>query len=262
MIENQCTNPQHQKLWNDEDLEDFIKLYPFATKEEILERFPNRTWKTLCTKASRMNIKRRKNYWTAEEDSIIKEFYVSQKKEDLLKLLKNRTWCAIIARAHFLKQYKMQYTPIDSNKNLQISDVESAWLACAIDGEGTIELRKQTYPHGWCMTPRISIYNTNMDFVIHCKDILNVGSIYTTDSRDREKKDHSFTVSSAHEIYTVLKKIKNFLIIKKEIATLLLEFLDIQKELIKIGGVYKKRRYTERQHEIYKEIRNLNKKGR
>lgn len=59
-----------------------------------------------------------------------------------------------------------------------MNDIDAAWLAAAIDGEGTISITKDKRKDGtFRYAPLISICNTNIDFLKNVERIINAGGV-------------------------------------------------------------------------------------
>ena len=67
-------------------------------------------------------------------------------------------------------------------------------------------------------------------------------------------------MGSASIIYAVLKQIRPYFIIKGKQADLVMEFIEIIDDIKRNNDG--RIAYTERVHEIYKELKKLNKKGK
>jgi hypothetical protein len=101
---------QVQKPWYAEDEAILRKMYPFESKEAILEALSNaHDWKSIQQKAFRMKLKRvnrekfvrkcRKSIFTEKEDSIIRELFSTTTTYDIQKLLPGKTVNQIYNRA-------------------------------------------------------------------------------------------------------------------------------------------------------------------
>jgi hypothetical protein len=147
----------------------------------------------------------------------------------------------------------------------EVNDLDYAWLACAIDGEGSMSLiRSYAYNNSiLCYCPIISVTNNNTTFLEECKRIMETERpILPTKGNQREKavnwkETYHIRVSKQSEIKVILNLILPFLVIKNRQAKLLLEWIDIRESLSRGWGGRQKR-----ETEIYEELRELNKKGK
>ena len=111
-------------------------------------------------------------------------------------------------------------------------DWEAAWLACAIDGEGTIRHEHSNN------TPDISVYNKSKAFCIRCAEIAGFG-------RTRESNEiWRWTVTKWSEINTILKRILPYMIIKRKHGQL----------LFKVSDIHQLYQWTEEEKELLKQL--------
>ena len=89
--------------WTKTDIEILRENYPSKSKQEILDLFPGRTWKSLRIKASRLDLKQDSYLWSEAEIRLLKQRYEdpSESKESLIKLF-NRPWAGICHKAQRL----------------------------------------------------------------------------------------------------------------------------------------------------------------
>ena len=113
---------------------------------------------------------------------------------------------------------------------INLTDKEIGYIAGIIDGEGTICLSKCVWKHRKeaYYRPFIKIANTNLQMLKFIQSKLECGSI----SEDRTENNNwkaCYTLRfSANMIRTFLPIIKNSLLIKKEQAILLNDFLKMK----------------------------------
>lgn len=91
-----------------------------------------------------------------------------------------------------------------------------AYLAGLIDGEGSIRIRKKQYPF-------VAIYNTHqglMDWLAQ-----TIGGRVGVDKRGREPQ-YYWTIGAARDVYCLVKAIYPYLIIKKQDADIVINFLE------------------------------------
>jgi hypothetical protein len=116
-------------------------------------------------------------------------------------------------------------------------DVDAAWLAAAIDGEGTLSVVRRGKNH-WIAT--IRVFNNNLDFIKKVKKIIGdeVGGIC-----ERKNKLGNITFNYGTQrkgiIKKVIKDIFPYLIVKKHNARICLDFLKgkIKKDDFSNGSV-------------------------
>ena len=157
--------------------------------------------------------------WSEEELQVLKKFYFKTSKEKLLEMLPNRTWNAIVARASKLglKRYRIY-------RELKLTEIEKAWLAAAIDCDGTISAA--FHKDCQCYRPIIAIYNTNLELLEKVRKLILESTIDWRKRSLRYKKTFRLRISNKGVVLNLLTQIYPYLIVKKKQAKLLLECLN------------------------------------
>ena len=139
-------------------------------------------------------------------------------------------------------------------KEVHLTDVEAAWLAAAIDGEGYISFflkddhHSHRHPSEWPkIVPTIEIANNSKPFLEYAKKIIGAGGVYSQGS----KNCFNYRLFTKSLCSQVLKQIFPFLIIKKYQARKVMQFCDRQN-----GG------YTLEDLHIYEAVKRANYNGR
>lgn len=196
----------------------------------------------------------RKDGWTEQEDNNLKTLYKTGNQQQLMELMPSRTWGAIRRRAKQLGLYRGNYIPILSRLPVfNPSSIEAVWLACAVDCEGSISIRKNRF------LPVISFCNTNREIVENFKRLTFQVAI-VPNVRPPDKTIYRLAITNMAQNYVFLKAIQCFLITKQNQALHVLEFIEIEHERLKNHKKYGYGR-TRRQMELFKEIKTLNKRG-
>lgn len=125
----------------------------------------------------------------------------------------------------------MRYTRAMHIKHLSTSDKK--WLACLYDTEGAIfisKIKEHRVKRGYLLVPAMTVSNTCKALMEEAKRILGVGYLnLIKDERKgltgRELKDRYSFMLAANHIRELLPQILPYLIVKKEQAPLMLEFL-------------------------------------
>jgi hypothetical protein len=129
--------------------------------------------------------------------------------------------------------------------------VNRTWLACAIDSEGSIYIRRSNNT----MMPCVRLVNSNKQFIEKARAIIGSGChFYTVEPSSTNTNTRTLfeiQVFSLKEVKKVLDLILPFLVVKKDRAELCLEFVNAR-----LDGHYLP--YTEREYLIYEEIKQLN----
>jgi len=106
------------------------------------------------------------------------------------------------------------------------SKEDASWLAAAIDGEGCFNITKQERQK--CYTARITLSNTNEDFVNKCKELTKVGSITKYPPRTyAHHKSYLWTSCGTDNIAKIIAEIYPYLIVKKEQAKVMIQYRNI-----------------------------------
>jgi hypothetical protein len=120
-----------------------------------------------------------------------------------------------------------------------------AYLAGMIDGEGSITIFLSKFNHKFhCLETMLSITNNCKEGLEFCNTIIN-GKI-----RLRTNKTFEIKITNQRKIKSVLEKIYPYLIIKKQQASVMLEYIKSRER--------KQRGYNQIEIELANKIRNLN----
>lgn len=144
------------------------------------------------------------------------------------------------------------------------------YVAGLFDGEGSCWVYKhktKDCQRGWYFCPRAQISNTNSQIMEKLKEQLG-GRIHNDSPLSYPKHwkpAYSWGINAYDDIIPFLNSILPYLIIKKQVAKLLIEFCEIRKTL-KRTYVFKNGRfakgnqlkYPKRMFEIYDAIRKIN----
>lgn len=137
----------------------------------------------------------------------------------------------------------------------QCTDLEIGYIAGVFDGEGSTGIlysKKGKYDH---LYPYFNVSNTSEELIGKLHKMIG-GNVSDDIYRPPRKKQYTLRFSSIRDVLEVLKKIEPYLIVKRKVARLVIEFCESrlnQKE---------SRTYTEREWEIHRETKKLNKRGR
>jgi hypothetical protein len=134
---------------------------------------------------------------------------------------------------------------------------QKAWLAVAIDGEGTISMFRRTDSRRGVKL-RVAIDNVKREYCEFARQITGVGKVYLkTKQNGNRLPRYVWVVQDYPSIRRVLEAIRPYAIIKKEQVELALKFLDIHRF---------RRHLTEEQdkleEDIMKKVQLLNLQGR
>jgi len=201
-----------------------------------------------------MSYQRLYQRWTEDEIKILKEHYIELDSRGIQKLLPHRTIRSIRNKAYRIGATKYQKRVLHFNTNL--SDIERAYLAGFIDGEGTIDLRGTKEGS---VTPYIEISNTNKELILYLLRLLRVEKFYklrrTSPRSGKRCKDvYKLAIGGIKNVSRFIDLILPFLQGKKEVARLVLEFCRLRIENFR-------KPLSKRELEIARIVRKLNKRG-
>lgn len=144
---------------------------------------------------------------------------------------------------------------------------EKAWLACAIDGEGTVSFLHNTNQNAIPVKgsfPFIQISNNNYAFIARAVELLRstgakVG-VYSYIHRNRQNEKRTFQIRVYHKdhVEKVLKVILPYLIIKREHAENVLAFIVLRRSKIARKGIESPMRFDAEEFALINRVRSLN----
>lgn len=211
----------------------------------------------LCKKCRQQTRPKWMAKWKVEDDMILRELYGWAEPDVIIAKLGGRAWTAIVKRAQYLQTHRPRTKPVEYEHLKNLQDWEKAWLACAIDAEGTIGIAKHRDYKGVKLESYISISNTKEAFVARFREMLRTDntSHYHTKHRNETRRNAIFQLSlSANPlIYVLLREIWPYSVIKQGQAKLVMRFLEIQMER-------RSSKYTQEQLDIYEKVRRCNKR--
>jgi hypothetical protein len=225
---------------------------------------PGKSWVAIVTKAHRLGLTLQHG-WSAEELQKLKLLYPKAEKGEILRAFPDRTWEAIVRMAH--KNGMARRTPmLDKLPAIELNDIEKAQLAMMIDCEGKIGFQKQKKRKGYSddrYLPMIQISNTKRQLVEFFRDLIGNPKykIGIADNGPNRKQIYYLSITSMPRIYAVLKLIKDYLMLKRKQAVLTIEFIELHDKLQREQRCCLRRDYPPRMHEIYREMKMLNKRG-
>lgn len=112
----------------------------------------------------------------------------------------------------------------------QYSEVEKSWLACAIDTDGCISFYHSSFEdkdgnHTWDGYRKyIVVVNTNLKFMKRISKLLHEPILVW--QKKRKKCLYAVRVYQSLKIYHILRQIFSYLIIKKEKARKVMDFIE------------------------------------
>lgn len=192
--------------------------------------------------------------WSDDEVKILKT-KMALPKEELLKLLPRRTWHAILNKAQQVGVFRR----LEVNKNqakyhYDLTEVEAAYIAGIIDGEGSIAIRRDKGSGTSWYYPCLAIVNTDKNLMSWLHSKLHFSR---THLRKRGKSRQCYLgILSAYRVYSLLKQLLPFLIVKKERAEHTIGFIEQR-----LQHTHPYSGYTKEEIRLFEKVRILNKLG-
>jgi hypothetical protein len=170
-------------------------------------------------------------YYAKEEDDLIIKHFPTKTPNYIQSLLPHRTIRGISVRASRLgvvkqKEFYNCVTRFDKNIFENMKDVEIAYLAGIVDGEGCITISRSPRKdvEYTPMSFQVSVVNTNKGIIDWIYEKTNkVGNIYFNKSKNpKHKSSYRWTISGNQKAIKFLEGIEKYLVIKKEQANVLI----------------------------------------
>lgn len=143
-----------------------------------------------------------------------------------------------------------------------VKDTELSYLAGIVDGEGSIEIVKESSKNLYYRI-KIGIYNTNKDLLTFCTSIAPTASNIKTYNYGPTRKDVHRVYWHGEVAVALLNQIYKYLVIKKKHADIALEFYTANETYWKSNskfGPASPKILTEREA-FYQKMKSLNKRG-
>ena len=115
---------------------------------------------------------------------------------------------------------------------MEMSELEKVWLACAIDAEGVISIKRV----GKQYTSYINVSNNDVRFVEKPHHITGKGHVVVNKKQGKTKNNREFNfnfvwqVTKASDCYEILNQIYPYLLIKKDRAERVLLYLKFRRQ--------------------------------
>ncbi len=173
-----------------------------------------------------------RRYWSATEDTLLRERYPTASNADLQSLFPERPLRGIVIRANRLgvtkrKEYWELGMPFTGSVIGHLSETDKAYLAGILDGEGCIRLsRHRSGTTGYVYHIQITISNTSNSLMKWLDDKLP-GTAYSTSLKPQQngagtrKPAFNWVLAGNRRATVFLREIAPYLVIKKPQADLL-----------------------------------------
>lgn len=183
--------------------------------------------------------------WTNGEVELLVKNYRKTSREWLCMKLE-RSWQSITSKAQELKLKRPKhevYIRLSSVKPLQLDDFWRGYVAGMLDSEGCIMIKVKRKRE---LSPRVAIANKNKTVLKKLREVIGMG---TMDNASKGKV-YELVVDRMDDILSFLEGIRNSLMVKREQAELVIEFIRLRAE--------NPFEYSQREWEIYREIKRIN----
>lgn len=152
----------------------------------------------------------------------------------------------------------------------ELSDVDAAYIAGLIDGEGTIRVKKDSRRELYYPIV-IVVTNSNKDLVDIIHLTIGCGTVrpqlwerphnvwWSKNPIKQKKVIWRLGIFNKSDIYELLRQVYPYIILKRELAELVMELIEIRNSLKTRRGKLKGQR-SDREREIYLRVKELNSK--
>lgn len=160
------------------------------------------------------------------EAEIQRRWKISQRLKGKAKSLEHRKKLSESRKGQFNFNINKDYHP------LVLTEVDKAWLACALDTDGSVHFKQYSYsyPSGvtYSVYPRnISFHNTDKAFMEHITNLLDepLTIIKPHNAHKGGKLLYRIRIARTRQLYEILSQIIPYLIIKRNKAEEICQFI-------------------------------------
>lgn len=199
-------------------------------------------------------------HWTALEYEFVKANY-STKTDDWLGSALKRSRDQIM---HFRHRHGFAHPPkhnFSHVRKITLSETDRLWLGCATDCEGSIGIQQispNTRNHNRAYVPYLLFTNTDRLLAEKYASILQMSINHRELPNPNWKPAYRIVLQQREAVRNVLCQIHPYLIAKRKHAELVIEFIDSRISHETDFKWQQRIPYTERELEIFNEVRTLN----
>lgn len=168
-------------------------------------------------------------YWSLREEKFLKDNYGRIPTREIAQKL-SRTLHSIRNKINVLNLWHQTQEEIGRAPEFNLTDIEASYIAGIIDGEGTLSTSlnfRKAYPG---IGVNLSVSNTDLRLIKWLKAKLNTNQQYLQRRRvSHYKKTYSISIGQREHLQKVITRITPYLIVKKQIAKLFLEILELKR---------------------------------
>jgi len=198
-------------------------------------------------------------WWTSEEKQTLKIMYPKEPREKLIATFQ-RSWKSISGKAQVMG-IKRELSLLKS-PHLSLTESEKAYLAGIIDGEGSIYMGVNRHPRatlGFCYEIHLEITNTDKKLIEWLMNKLGGRNVSWRPKRCDRSLCYYWAMAKLEDVYTVLKEVYPYLILKRERAEVAMNY--IQKRL-QLMATPLQRDVSKFDVHVYEKLKYLNRKMR
>lgn len=168
--------------------------------------------------------------WTPGEDQFLKNNYGEIPTRKIAKEL-DRTLFSIQNRLGVLKSWLRTKEEISKAPEFYLTDIEAAYIAGIIDGEGALSVGLRFHPAHPAVTARLSICNTDLQLIKWLSIKFNTNQKYLQRHRARNSKIvYSITIGQRAHLQAIITRVMAYLIVKKRLSNLFLAILKLKSQ--------------------------------
>ena len=241
--------------WSD----DFQQIYDEQRKKSLICPDCGREFKNSKSLGSHRARHTTGDFWSKDEIELLKNHYSTETRSNLLKMFPNRSAKQIRGQAQTLGLKKRDTWAIEKWQLLKLADTDAKYIAGIIDCEGTVTLTIRTMKGWTLLRPQITILNnTEKGFVEHCKKIVRIGTISSKSPQGFGKKPtYTLVLTNFGDCYGFLKRIKKYLVVKKQHAEIVLEWLNHRRQRLEKISRSTRLPADKQELKLLRKIRNL-----
>lgn len=149
-----------------------------------------------------------------------------------------------------------------------MNEVERAWLAAVIDGEGSIFINKLVRGpaagsrRGFVYVPAISLSSSNEWFARKVRETIGKGSVSFIEEKRLDWKDKWYYSGSTSVLRGLLPQLLPYLLIKRQVCERMLQYLALIDSNPINGPMGIPRGYYENLDSLYSAVKESNEKGK
>lgn len=248
-----------EENWTEKEEEYLKERYGKDTYEKIADEL-NRTIPSVRGKAQYIGITKDRIKWTDEKVEFLKENYGLMPVKDIAEEL-NTTVPSIQHKANRLEIKRAdKYLEMDFHPKVfkrKLSSVELSYLGGLMDGEGSLSIyiNSGNENRNCKLRPFGCITTTSERIIDWLKKRLNFTYVY--DRRNYPRSEGGRTTQlywRNFRIYNLLKHLEEYLVEKKELAQLMMKYIEGRRKMIHTQT----KKYRKRDIDLFLKIRREN----